>query len=72
MNKTNLSASGAFISFLCAVVTLIGLFKSGEALYAVLALIFAFVSLAFVGYGIDGSEIAEALSNFFSEKGGER
>lgn len=72
MKKTILSAFGAFISFLCAVVNIIGFYKSDEDLFVILALLFGAASFAFVGYGIEDTQIFDFLSNFFSEKGGER
>lgn len=66
MNKAILSVSGAFISLLCAIVTLVSFAQSGEDLFAILAVIFAFGSLSFIGYGIDGTKLANNLANFFA------
>lgn len=72
MKKAILSASGAFISFLCVIVLLTAFAKSGEDLYAILATISAFVTFAFVGWGIEDTRIADWLTNLFVEKGGEK
>ena len=72
MNKTFLSACGAFISVLSTIACLAIFSTTDEALCAVLAVFFAFLSLAFIGYGIEDCGIADLLSNLFAEKGGER
>ena len=72
MNKTFLSACGAFISVLATVATLAIFSTTDEALYAILAVFFAFLSLAFIGYGIEDCGIADLIANFFIEKGGEK
>ena len=72
MTTSILSACGAFISSLCVIVLLTAFTKSGEGLFALMAIFFAGISIAFAGYGIDGTQLAEALSNFFAEKGGEQ
>lgn len=66
MNKAILSVSGAFTSLLCAIATLVSFARSGEGLFAVLAVIFAFGSLSFIGWGIDGTKLADKLANFFA------
>lgn len=63
-----LSASGAFISLLCAIVLLTAFAKTGEALIAILAVFSAFGVLSFVGYGMEGTKIADMLSNLFGEE----
>lgn len=72
MNKTILSACGAFISTVCAIASLAVYSTTDEALCALFSVFFAFLSLAFVGWGIEGSEFADFLSDFFAERGGER
>lgn len=68
MNKAILSVSGAFISFLCVIILLTTFARSEDGLFAVLAVVFAFASLSFIGYGIEGSGFAEMLSNMFAEE----
>lgn len=68
MNKAILSVSGAFISFLCAIVLLTAFAKSEDGLFAVLAVIFAAISIGLAGWGIEGSDFAEMLSNMFAEE----
>lgn len=67
MTKMILSASGAFISLLCAIVLLTAFAKTGEALIAILAVFSAFGVLSFIGYGIDGTKAADFISNLFAE-----
>ena len=72
MTKTILSVSGAFISILCVVVSLIAFAASGDGLYAVLAVIFGFSAVVAIGYGVEGTSIEDFLSGMFAEKGGEQ
>lgn len=68
MKKAILSASGAFISFLCVIVLLTAFAKSDEALFAILAVIFAFLAIGFITYGIADTKMADKLSNLYGEE----
>ena len=71
MTKSILSAFGAFISILCAVIAFAGYSSSGEDILVIMALIFCFAALVSVGYGIDGTKYADKISNLFNEEGGD-
>lgn len=68
MKKAILSASGAFISFLCAIVTLAAFARTDEPLMAILAVIFGFAALVSIGYGIEDTRLSDKLSNLFKEE----
>lgn len=72
MTKSILSACGAFISVLSTIACIAIFSTTDEALCVLLAVFFAFLSLAFIGYGIEDGGLADLLSNLFAEKGGER
>lgn len=68
MKKAILSVCGAFISFLCVIVLLTAFAKSEDGLFAILAVIFGFITFAFIGYGLDGTKLSDKLSNLFGEE----
>ena len=72
MYKAILSVLGVLLSVKCIFVSVEAFAERGDELFAILAVIFSFISLICAGWGIDGTIVADFLSNFFSEKGGEK
>lgn len=71
MTKFIISAFGASICCLCVVVTLTAFAKYCEPLLAILAVIFAFSALSFIVWGLEGTKVADYMSEFFAEEGGQ-
>lgn len=71
MTKRIISVTIAICAAILAVMTFFRYEVIGEEMCIVFAIIFAGASVTFFGYALDGTKVAEYLSEFFSEEGGE-